>query len=74
MDKPQSKLPVNRRKPIGRSFSASDVDKLVKSARNREKAVASPPVSDGLGGTKSPSQPKKRSGDLPAKAKAASSD
>jgi hypothetical protein len=35
MNKAPSKLPVNRRKPIGRSISESEVAKMVRSAESR---------------------------------------
>jgi len=64
-DKAQSKLPVNRRKPVGRSISASEVDKLVRSAEGRQKAGGASPVSDQAGGTEPKADPKKRRGRPP---------
>lgn len=36
MNKPPSKLPVHRNKPVGRSITASDVASMVKSAEARK--------------------------------------
>lgn len=48
MNKPPAKLPLNRRKPVGSSFSASDVERMVRSAGERAVETQPSPLVSGL--------------------------